>query len=38
LPTFAAVLLILGGCGMAASYLPALRAASVDPADSIRPE
>lgn len=35
-PTFAAVVLILGGFGMAGSYIPAWRAAKVDPVESVR--
>lgn len=35
-PTFGVVVLLLAGFGTAASYVPALRAASVDPVESVR--
>jgi len=35
-PTFGVVMLLLAGFGTAASYVPALRAASVDPVESVR--
>jgi ABC-type antimicrobial peptide transport system permease subunit len=35
-PTFIAVALVLGGFGMAGSYIPAWRASKVDPVESVR--
>jgi putative ABC transport system permease protein len=37
-PTFAVVVLILGGFGICGSYIPARRAARVDPVESVRCE
>jgi len=37
-PTLAAVALVLGCASMAASFLPARRAASVNPTDALRAE
>lgn len=37
-PTLAGVAVVLGGCAMAASFLPAHRAASVNPTEALRAE
>jgi ABC-type lipoprotein release transport system permease subunit len=38
LPTFGVVALTLGGVALLASWLPAHRAATLDPADTLRQE
>jgi ABC-type lipoprotein release transport system permease subunit len=37
-PTLAAVAVVLGGAAMAASFLPARRAAGVNPVEALRAE
>ena len=38
LPTLASVAIVLAGCAFAASYLPAQRAASVNPVEALHAE